>query len=143
MPAAATTLPSKRTNEPSAVEMLGLHSRQDGAPAAAPTVLIVGTGPAGLFAACELLRHGVRPRVVERRLEPHHQARGTALQPAVLEMLDRAGLIDPFLHASVRIRHLHVLGPGLQELANQPGRHWRHLPVPVQPAAMAYRNHPA
>lgn len=80
-------------------------------------MLIVGTGPAGLFAACELLRHGVRPRVVERRLEPHHQARGTALQPAVLEMLDRAGLIDPFLQASVHIRHLHVLGPGLQEVA--------------------------
>jgi 2-polyprenyl-6-methoxyphenol hydroxylase-like FAD-dependent oxidoreductase len=81
-------------------------------------VLIVGTGPAGLFAACELLRHGVRPRLVELRLEPHHQARGTALQPAVLEMLDRAGLIDPFLQASVRIRHLHVLGPGLRELAS-------------------------
>src|SRR5580692_10674988 len=71
MPAAATTLPSKRTNEPSAEEMSGLHSRQDGAPAPAPTVLIVGTGPAGLFAACELLRHGVKPRVVERRLTPH------------------------------------------------------------------------
>jgi 2-polyprenyl-6-methoxyphenol hydroxylase-like FAD-dependent oxidoreductase len=81
------------------------------ADATAATVLIVGTGPAGLFAACELLRHGVRPRVVERRLEPHHQVRGIALQPAVLEMLDRAGLIDPFLQASVHIRHLHVLVP--------------------------------
>ena len=86
--------------------------------ATATTVLIVGTGPAGLFAACELLRHGVKPRIVERRLEPHHQARGTALQPAVLEMLDCAGLIDPFLRASVRIRHLQVLGPGLRELAS-------------------------
>jgi 2-polyprenyl-6-methoxyphenol hydroxylase-like FAD-dependent oxidoreductase len=93
-----------------------VDSRQ--AHATAATVLIVGTGPAGLFAACELLRHGVRPRLVELRLEPHHQARGTALQPAVLEMLDRAGLIDPFLQASVRIRHLHVLGPGLRELAS-------------------------
>ena len=88
------------------------------ADATAATVLIVGTGPAGLFAACELLRHGVKPRIVERRLEPHHQARGTALQPAVLEMLDRAGLIDAFLDASVRIRHLQVLGPGLRELAS-------------------------
>ena len=81
-------------------------------------MLIVGTGPAGLFAACELLRHGVKPRIVERRLEPHHQARGTALQPAVLEMLDHAGLIDPFLRASVHTRHLQVLGPGLRELAS-------------------------
>ena len=45
-------------------------------------VLIVGSGPAGLFAACEFVRHGVKPRVVERRLAPHHEARGTALQPA-------------------------------------------------------------
>jgi 2-polyprenyl-6-methoxyphenol hydroxylase-like FAD-dependent oxidoreductase len=88
------------------------------ADAKAVTVLIVGTGPAGLFAACELLRHGIKPRIVERRPEPHHQARGTALQPAVLEMLDRAGLIDPFLRASVRIRYLQVLGPGLHELAS-------------------------
>ena len=82
-------------------------------------VLIVGAGPAGLFAACELLRHGVRPRVVERRLAPHHEARGTALQPAVLEILDRAGLIEPFLRAGVRIRHIQLLGPGLREIATR------------------------
>jgi 2-polyprenyl-6-methoxyphenol hydroxylase-like FAD-dependent oxidoreductase len=67
------------------------------APAPAPTVLIVGTGPAGLFAACELVRHGVKPRIVERRLAPHHETRGTALQPGVLEIIDRGGLIEPFL----------------------------------------------
>ena len=33
---------------------------------AMPSVLIVGSGPAGLFAACELKRHGVMPRIVER-----------------------------------------------------------------------------
>ena len=93
-----------------------LHSSQNGAFAPAPTVLIVGTGPAGLFAACELIRHGVKPRVVERRLAPHGETRGTALQPAVLEILDRAGLIEPFLRASVRIRHIQLLGPGLREI---------------------------
>ena len=86
-----------------------LHSSQNGAFAPAPTVLIVGTGPAGLFAACELLRHGVKSRVVERRLAPHGETRGTALQPAVLEILDRAGLIEPFLRAGVRIRHIQLL----------------------------------
>ena len=54
-------------------------------------VLIIGAGPAGLFAASELLRYGVRPRIVEQRAAPHHETRGTGLQPAVLEMLDRAG----------------------------------------------------
>jgi 2-polyprenyl-6-methoxyphenol hydroxylase-like FAD-dependent oxidoreductase len=93
-----------------------LNSPQPGVSSPAP-VLIVGTGPAGLFAACELLRHGVRPRIVERRHAPHHETRGTALQPGVLEILDRAGIIEPFLHAAVRIRHLQLLGPGLQEIA--------------------------
>ncbi|MGH7062234.1 MAG: FAD-dependent monooxygenase, partial [Stellaceae bacterium] len=87
--------------------------------APAPTVLIVGAGPGGLFAACELMRHGIRPRVVEQRLVPHREARGTAIQPAVLEMLERGGLIGPFLRAGVRIRHIQLLGPGLQEIARE------------------------
>ena len=87
----------------------------DAEPAAA--VVIVGAGPAGLFAACELVRHGVKPRVVERRLAPHHEARGTALQPATLDIIDRAGLIEPFLGVGVRIRQVQLLGPGLQELS--------------------------
>jgi 2-polyprenyl-6-methoxyphenol hydroxylase-like FAD-dependent oxidoreductase len=95
------------------------QSRQIGEGSHAPTVLIVGAGPGGLFAACELLRHGVRPRIVERRLAPHREARGTALQPAVLEMLERGGLIEPFLHAGVRIRHIQLLGPGLREIVSE------------------------
>src|ERR1700722_14555843 len=74
-------------------------------------VLIVGAGPAGLFAACELLRHGVRPRIVEQRSAPHHETRGTGLQPAVLEVLDKAGVIQPFLADSARIKEVELLGP--------------------------------
>src|ERR1700704_1995636 len=94
-----------------------LDSRQNSVSAPAASVLIVGSGPAGLFAACELLRHGVKPRVVERRLAPHHEARGAALQPALLEISDRAGLIEPFLRAGVRIRQVQLLGPNLHEIA--------------------------
>ena len=83
----------------------------------APPVLIVGSGPAGLFTACELFRYGIKPRVVERRLAPHHEARGTVLQPAVLEIIDRGGLIEPFLRAGVRIRQVQLLGPSLQEIS--------------------------
>jgi 2-polyprenyl-6-methoxyphenol hydroxylase-like FAD-dependent oxidoreductase len=96
---------------------VSLHSSQDVESAPARPVLIVGTGPAGLFAACELLRHGVKPRVVERRPAPHHEARGTALQPATLEIIDRGGLIEPFLRAGVRIRQVQLLGPGLREIS--------------------------
>lgn len=30
------------------------------------TVLIAGAGPVGLFLGCELLRYGVRPRVIDK-----------------------------------------------------------------------------
>jgi 2-polyprenyl-6-methoxyphenol hydroxylase-like FAD-dependent oxidoreductase len=54
---------------------------------------------------------------VERRPAPHHEARGTALQPATLEIIDRGGLIEPFLRAGVRIKQVQLLGPGLREIA--------------------------
>jgi 6-methylpretetramide 4-monooxygenase / 4-hydroxy-6-methylpretetramide 12a-monooxygenase len=63
-------------------------------------VLVVGAGPSGLFAAAELARHGVRAQVVERSRFPHHQARATALQPATLEILQQAGLVDQVLSSS-------------------------------------------
>ena len=83
-----------------------------------PSVLIVGSGPAGLFAASELVRHGVKPRIVEQRLEPHHETRGTALQPAVLEIIDRAGLIEPVVSGGVHIKHAQIVGPGMRPIAS-------------------------
>jgi 2-polyprenyl-6-methoxyphenol hydroxylase-like FAD-dependent oxidoreductase len=82
------------------------------------SVLIVGSGPAGLFAACELTRHGVRPRIVERRLKPHHETRGTALQPGVLEIIDRADLIEPFITGAVHIKRSQILGPGMRQIVS-------------------------
>ena len=79
-------------------------------------VFIIGAGPAGLFAASELLRHGVKPRIVERRAAPHHETRGTALQPAILEILDKGGVVAPFLASSMRIREIELLGPDLKRI---------------------------
>jgi 2-polyprenyl-6-methoxyphenol hydroxylase-like FAD-dependent oxidoreductase len=49
-------------------------------------VLVVGAGPAGLFAAVELRRLGVHARVIERDPAPPRQARATALQPGSTPM---------------------------------------------------------
>ena len=71
---------------------------------AGPAVLVVGAGPSGLFSAVELARHGVPSRVVEQQPRPHRQARATALQPATLEILHQAGLLDRVLANSVQLR---------------------------------------
>jgi NADPH-dependent dioxygenase len=71
-----------------------------------------------LFAASELVRHWVRPRIVERRLAPHHETRGTTLQPAVLDVIDRAGLNEPFISAGIHIEHSEILGPGMRRITS-------------------------
>jgi 2-polyprenyl-6-methoxyphenol hydroxylase-like FAD-dependent oxidoreductase len=76
-------------------------------------VIIVGAGPAGLFTACELARHGVKARLLERATEHHGQTRGTALQPGTLEVLSRAGVLEPLLAGGVHIHAVHMCRPGL------------------------------
>ena len=79
--------------------------------------MIVGAGPAGLFAAAEFARHGVRARIVERETSAHHQTRATAIQPAVLEVLGRAGILERFLAVGMPIRGVRFIGPELKEIA--------------------------
>ena len=80
-------------------------------------VLVVGAGPSGLFAACELARHGVLARVVEREPVPHRQVRATALQAATLEVLHRAGVVDAVLAASEHLGYARVFDPSLRMLS--------------------------
>ena len=79
-------------------------------------VLIIGAGPSGLFAAGELARHGVCVRLIEREVQPHRQARATAIQPGTLEILDSVDLLPPFLEASEHVRRSRLYGPDMSEL---------------------------
>jgi 2-polyprenyl-6-methoxyphenol hydroxylase-like FAD-dependent oxidoreductase len=80
-------------------------------------VLIIGAGPSGLFAAAELARHGVRARLIERDLQPHREARATAIQPGTLEILNSVGLLQPFVDAAERVHRSRLYGPGMREVA--------------------------
>ena len=53
-----------------------------------PQAVVVGAGPAGLFAALTLIEHGVRPIVLERGRDVHQRMKDTAL-------LCREGRLDP------------------------------------------------
>jgi 2-polyprenyl-6-methoxyphenol hydroxylase-like FAD-dependent oxidoreductase len=70
----------------------------------AQRVLIIGAGPTGLMLAIELARHGVTPRVIEKRREPAPTSRALAVFARTLELFDRAGVIDAALAAGRRLR---------------------------------------
>ena len=54
----------------------------------APKVVIAGAGPAGLFCAVRLLRHGIKPVVVERGMKVEERAES-------VERFQKTGVLDP------------------------------------------------
>jgi len=60
-------------------------------------VLIVGAGPTGLTMACELLRHGITPRIIDKAMAPTDKSKAFAIHPRTLELLENMGIVDAFL----------------------------------------------
>jgi 2-polyprenyl-6-methoxyphenol hydroxylase-like FAD-dependent oxidoreductase len=60
-------------------------------------VLVVGAGPAGLTLACELARHGVRPRIVDALAEPSPKSRAFGVHARTMELFNAMGAIAPLL----------------------------------------------
>lgn len=57
-------------------------------PASAPTAVIVGAGPAGLFAALQLIQQGIKPILLERGKDVRSRRRDLAA-------LNKQGMVDP------------------------------------------------
>jgi 2-polyprenyl-6-methoxyphenol hydroxylase-like FAD-dependent oxidoreductase len=66
-------------------------------------VLVVGSGPTGLLAACELIRRGVRVRVIDRALQSSSAPRALSLWPRALDILAGLGLAESVRAQSLRI----------------------------------------
>lgn len=75
-------------------------------------VLIVGAGPVGLFLANECVRRGLRWRLVEANAEQSSQSKALAIFPRTLEILDMAGLVEPFLRVANRVTSVAVITHG-------------------------------
>jgi 2-polyprenyl-6-methoxyphenol hydroxylase-like FAD-dependent oxidoreductase len=67
-----------------------------------PDVLVVGAGPVGLVAACELARRGVSVRVIDKRAQPTDQSRAIAVHARSLDMFDRMGIVDEMVSTGIK-----------------------------------------
>jgi 2-polyprenyl-6-methoxyphenol hydroxylase-like FAD-dependent oxidoreductase len=66
-------------------------------------VLIIGSGPVGLFLANECSRRGLRWQLVERRPSQSEHSKALAIFPRTLEVFDMAGVLGPFLEIANRV----------------------------------------
>ena len=73
-------------------------------------VLVVGAGPVGLTMACELLRRGIRCRVIEKSDAPSQTSKALGIQSRTLEVFENMGIIEQFL-----ARGLKVIGANVHE----------------------------
>ncbi|GAB4386346.1 MAG: hypothetical protein Kow00121_52760 [Elainellaceae cyanobacterium] len=64
--------------------------------------LVVGAGPVGLAIACELRRHGVDCRIIDKAAEPVQTSRALGIQARTLEVFEDMGVIDSVLAAGTK-----------------------------------------
>src|ERR1700678_4056021 len=76
--------------------------------AARPDVLVIGAGPVGLTLACELRRHGVGVRMVEKREKPQEHPNAAIVHVRTLEILSAMGAVDGFLREGYAFPGLHL-----------------------------------
>lgn len=75
-------------------------------------VIVVGAGPAGLTAAAEMARHGVRVRVIDKNPGPTLHSRASVVHVRTQETLSAMGLADRFVARAYPLEaiSLHAFG---------------------------------
>jgi 2-polyprenyl-6-methoxyphenol hydroxylase-like FAD-dependent oxidoreductase len=63
-------------------------------------VIVVGAGPVGLVAACDLARRGIRVRIIDKLEKATTESR--AIHARSCDMLDRMGVLDDLIATGVK-----------------------------------------
>ncbi|MFD0123090.1 alpha/beta fold hydrolase [Streptomyces virginiae] len=87
-------------------EDAGADAGADAARRGAYDVLVVGAGPTGLTAACELLRRGVRVRIVDAAPGPSVHSKAMLVWPRTLDVLEDLGLSGGVDQVAVKLRQM-------------------------------------
>ncbi|HTQ37457.1 MAG TPA: FAD-dependent monooxygenase [Pirellulales bacterium] len=78
--------------------------------------LIVGAGPVGLTMALELLRRGLKCRIIDLNAAPTDKSKALVLWGRTLELLDHAGVADDFVSTGMWAQGARMFGGGKELL---------------------------
>jgi len=82
-----------------------------------PTTLeavVVGAGPVGLVAACELARRGIRIRIIDKLAQPTTESRAIAIHSRSLDMFDRMGIVDDLVATGAKSTGMKMYSNGTE-----------------------------
>ncbi|QJP13645.1 NAD(P)-binding protein [Starkeya sp. ORNL1] len=78
----------------------------------ASDILVIGAGPVGLTLACELARHGVRPRIIDQLDAPSPYCRAIGVTPRTLEVMEDMGVVRELVDAGLWLTGMRLILPG-------------------------------
>src|ERR1700761_295478 len=96
-------------------------------------VLIVGAGPTGLAMACDLMRRGIRFRILEKAEQHFIGSKAKGIQPRGLEVMDDFGIVQQVL-ANGKF-HLPFRGYEGSKVLGEKDVHEGRYPTPSTPYA--------
>ncbi len=81
-------------------------------------VLIIGAGPTGLMAACQLRRQGIEVMIIDKKEGPTKESRAMVVHARSLEIYDQLGIVNEALLKGeiVRSAQFIVNGKKVREL---------------------------
>lgn len=77
-------------------------------------VLVVGAGPTGLILACELARHGVSFRIIDKLSVGSDKSKALAVHSRSLEMLEDMDIVDRFLTFGLHLNAINIFADNKQ-----------------------------
>ena len=72
-------------------------------PSSKTDILIVGAGPVGLTLACDLARHGINFRIIDKGPGRSVHSKAIVIHARTLEILESLGVIDAFLECGQKV----------------------------------------